>query len=69
MAKYRIEAEVSVDNGPWEPYWVNREDPNPDLPTPRQAAWQVKDSVALTRTGKDLSRVKARNVQVTNLEE
>lgn len=69
MAKYRVEAEVSVDDGPWEPYWANCENTNPDLPTPRQAAWQVKDNVALTRTGKDLGRVKARNVQVTNLNE
>jgi len=69
MAKYRIDAEVSVDGGPWEPYWANCESSSRDLPTPRKAAWQVKDHVALVETGKDLSRVKVRNARVTDLDQ
>lgn len=69
MAKYRIDAEVSVDDGPWEPDWSSIENSARDLPTARQAAWQIKDSIALVQTGHDLSRVKVRNVRVTNLEQ
>lgn len=69
MAKYRIDAEVSVDDGPWEPYWVKVESTDRDLPTTRQAAWKVKDGVALDRTHKDLSRVKVRDARVTDLDD
>lgn len=68
MVKYRIDAEISVDDGPWEPYWMKTESTERDLPTTRKAAWKVKDGVALTRTGKDLSRVKVRNARVTDLD-
>lgn len=69
MAKYRIDAEVSVDGGRWEPYRANCESSSRDLPTTRQAAWEVKDHVALVQTGKDMSRVKVRNVQLTDLDQ
>lgn len=67
MAKYRIDAEISIDDGPWEPYWVKTDTTDQRAPTNRQAAWRVKDSVALTRTSKDLTRVQARNIRVTDL--
>lgn len=69
MAKYRIEAQVSIDDGPWEAYRSTREATDPSPPTPRQAAWLAKDHVALVQTGHDLSRVKIRNVRLTDLEQ
>lgn len=69
MAKYRVEAEVSIDNGPWETYRSTRDTTDREPPTPRQAGGLAKDHVALVETGHDLSRVKVRNVRVTNLEQ
>lgn len=67
MVRYRIEAEYAVDDGPWEPYSSTRETTERGLPTGRQAAWKVKDHVALTQTGNDTSRIKVRNARVTDL--
>lgn len=69
MAKYRLEAEYAVDDGPWEPYHSTRETTERKPPTNHQATGKVKDHVALVQTGHDLTRVKARNVRVTNLEQ
>ncbi len=68
MPDYRIDAEVSVDDGPWEPYSSKHETAERDAPSPRKAALGVKFSVALSRTGKDTSRVRVRKARVIDLE-